>query len=142
MQKYRLAKYLPESPSDGKGAYVFRRFWSFILLVSDLTYKFSTVPGSKDEKKGSLDGLTNPESSQWVSPYFTYASPALSLESCSCASYRITWGIGTILSITYSYISTDFRGLQINEALKMQMEVQKRLHEQLEVYILMILCLI
>jgi hypothetical protein len=26
-----------------------------------------------------------------------------------------------------------FRGLQINEALKMQMEVQKRLHEQLEV---------
>ncbi|XP_057542503.1 myb family transcription factor PHL7-like isoform X1 [Amaranthus tricolor] len=60
LQKYRLAKYLPESPSDG----------------------------SKDEKKGSLDGLTNPESSQ---------------------------------------------GLQINEALKMQMEVQKRLHEQLEV---------
>ncbi|KAL2898697.1 Myb family transcription factor PHL7, partial [Bienertia sinuspersici] len=42
---------------------------------------------SKDEKKGSLDGLTNADSSQ---------------------------------------------GLQINEALKMQMEVQKRLHEQLE----------
>ncbi|KAL2895672.1 Myb family transcription factor PHL7 [Bienertia sinuspersici] len=60
LQKYRLAKYLPESPSDG----------------------------SKDEKKGSLDGLTNADSSQ---------------------------------------------GLQINEALKMQMEVQKRLHEQLEV---------
>lgn len=60
LQKYRLAKYLPESPSDG----------------------------SKDEKKVSLDGLTNTDSSQ---------------------------------------------GLQINEALKMQMEVQKRLHEQLEV---------
>ncbi|XP_057249188.1 myb family transcription factor PHL7 isoform X1 [Beta vulgaris subsp. vulgaris] len=62
LQKYRLAKYLPESPSDGTG--------------------------SKDEKKASIDGLTNTDSSQ---------------------------------------------GLQINEALKMQMEVQKRLHEQLEV---------
>ncbi|KNA15454.1 hypothetical protein SOVF_097980 isoform A [Spinacia oleracea] len=62
LQKYRLAKYLPESPGDG------------------------TV-GAKDEKKVSLDGL-NADSSQ---------------------------------------------GLQINEALKMQMEVQKRLHEQLEV---------
>lgn len=61
LQKYRLAKYLPESPSDGKG--------------------------SKDEKKGSLDGL-GMDSSQ---------------------------------------------GLQINEALRMQMEVQKRLQEQLEV---------
>ncbi|XP_021745636.1 myb family transcription factor PHL7-like isoform X4 [Chenopodium quinoa] len=60
LQKYRLAKYLPESPRDG----------------------------SKDEKKVSLDGLANADSSQ---------------------------------------------GLQINEALKMQMEVQKRLHEQLEV---------
>ncbi|XP_021745633.1 myb family transcription factor PHL7-like isoform X1 [Chenopodium quinoa] len=62
LQKYRLAKYLPESPRDGTG--------------------------SKDEKKVSLDGLANADSSQ---------------------------------------------GLQINEALKMQMEVQKRLHEQLEV---------
>ena len=27
-----------------------------------------------------------------------------------------------------------FRGVQINEALRLQMEVQKRLHEQLEVW--------
>ncbi|KAI3885478.1 hypothetical protein MKW92_014938 [Papaver armeniacum] len=60
LQKYRLAKYLPESPADG----------------------------SKDEKKDSGDSLS-------------------SLDSAS--------------------------GVQINEALRMQMEVQKRLHEQLEV---------
>ncbi|KAL5546919.1 hypothetical protein UlMin_006606 [Ulmus minor] len=60
LQKYRLAKYLPDSPADG----------------------------SKDEKKGSGDSLSGSESSS---------------------------------------------GVQINEALKMQMEVQKRLHEQLEV---------
>ncbi|KAG1365516.1 myb family transcription factor PHL7 [Cocos nucifera] len=60
LQKYRLAKYLPESPADG----------------------------SKDEKKDSADTLS-------------------SMDSAS--------------------------GMQINEALKMQMEVQKRLHEQLEV---------
>lgn len=34
------------------------------------------------------------------------------------------------------------RGLQINDALRMQMEVQKRLHEQLEVCYLAILCFI
>lgn len=60
LQKYRLAKYLPESPTDG----------------------------SKDEKKGSGDSLCSMDSSP---------------------------------------------GVQINEALRMQMEVQKRLHEQLEV---------
>ncbi|OVA13775.1 SANT/Myb domain [Macleaya cordata] len=60
LQKYRLAKYLPESPADG----------------------------SKDEKKDSGDSLS-------------------SMDSAS--------------------------GVQINEALRMQMEVQKRLHEQLEV---------
>ncbi|KAK1277900.1 Protein PHR1-LIKE 1 [Acorus gramineus] len=60
LQKYRLAKYLPESPADG----------------------------SKDEKKDSGDTNSSMESAP---------------------------------------------GLQINEALKMQMEVQKRLHEQLEV---------
>uniref|UniRef100_A0A2N9FML3 MYB-CC type transcription factor LHEQLE-containing domain-containing protein n=1 Tax=Fagus sylvatica TaxID=28930 RepID=A0A2N9FML3_FAGSY len=62
LQKYRLAKYLPESPGDGKG--------------------------SKDEKKSSGDSLSGTDSSP---------------------------------------------GMQINEALRMQMEVQKRLHEQLEV---------
>jgi hypothetical protein len=35
--------------------------------------------------------------------------------------------------IVYRNIYFSFRGSQINEALKMQMEVQKRLHEQLEV---------
>lgn len=60
LQKYRLAKYLPESPADGY----------------------------KDEKKGSGDSLSSLDTSP---------------------------------------------GLQINEALRMQMEVQKRLHEQLEV---------
>lgn len=60
LQKYRLAKYLPESPADG----------------------------SKDQKKGSGDSLNSLDSSQ---------------------------------------------GVQINDALRMQMEVQKRLHEQLEV---------
>ncbi|KAI8562587.1 hypothetical protein RHMOL_Rhmol03G0046200 [Rhododendron molle] len=60
LQKYRLAKYLPESPADG----------------------------SKDQKKGSGDSLNDMDSSP---------------------------------------------GVQINEQLKMQMEVQKRLHEQLEV---------
>lgn len=35
--------------------------------------------------------------------------------------------------IVNKYSDMCFRGLQINEALKMQMEVQKRLHEQLEV---------
>nr|AHJ09679.1 MYB transcription factor [Tamarix hispida] len=60
LQKYRLAKYLPDSPTDG----------------------------SKDEKKGSGDDPDGLDSSQ---------------------------------------------GTQINEALRMQMEVQKRLHEQLEV---------
>lgn len=61
LQKYRLAKYLPDSPTDG----------------------------SKDEKKGSGDDPDGMDSSQG--------------------------------------------GTQINEALRMQMEVQKRLHEQLEV---------
>ncbi|KAF9597294.1 hypothetical protein IFM89_016435 [Coptis chinensis] len=60
LQKYRLAKYLPESPADG----------------------------SKDEKKDSGDSLSSMDSAP---------------------------------------------GIQINEALRMQMEVQKRLHEQLEV---------
>ncbi|KAF8403526.1 hypothetical protein HHK36_011630 [Tetracentron sinense] len=60
LQKYRLAKYLPESPADG----------------------------SKDEKKDSGDSLSSMDSAP---------------------------------------------GVQINEALRMQMEVQKRLHEQLEV---------
>ncbi|KAL8162345.1 hypothetical protein V2J09_013834 [Rumex salicifolius] len=60
LQKYRLAKYLPDSPTDG----------------------------SKDEKKGLSDGSSSKDSSQ---------------------------------------------GIQINETLRMQMEVQKRLHEQLEV---------
>ncbi|KAL0555137.1 hypothetical protein IC582_009074 [Cucumis melo] len=59
LQKYRLAKYLPESPADG----------------------------SKDEKRSS-ESLSGTDSSS---------------------------------------------GLQINEALRMQMEVQKRLQEQLEV---------
>ncbi|KAK1397395.1 MYB transcription factor [Heracleum sosnowskyi] len=62
LQKYRLAKYLPESPADGKG--------------------------SKEDKKISGDSLDSMDSPP---------------------------------------------GLQINEALRMQMEVQKRLHEQLEV---------
>uniref|UniRef100_A0A7N0THT5 MYB-CC type transcription factor LHEQLE-containing domain-containing protein n=1 Tax=Kalanchoe fedtschenkoi TaxID=63787 RepID=A0A7N0THT5_KALFE len=60
LQKYRLAKYLPESSADG----------------------------SKDDKKGSGDSLSSLDSPP---------------------------------------------GLQINEALRMQMEVQRRLHEQLEV---------
>ncbi|XP_020254694.1 myb family transcription factor PHL7-like isoform X1 [Asparagus officinalis] len=60
LQKYRLAKYLPESPGDG----------------------------SKDEKKDLGETSSGTESAG---------------------------------------------GIQINEALKMQMEVQKRLHEQLEV---------
>ncbi|XP_057948400.1 myb family transcription factor PHL7-like isoform X2 [Malania oleifera] len=60
LQKYRLAKYLPESPADG----------------------------SKEDQKGSGDSLCSMDSSP---------------------------------------------GMQINEALRMQMEVQKRLHEQLEV---------
>uniref|UniRef100_A0ACD5TA27 Uncharacterized protein n=2 Tax=Avena sativa TaxID=4498 RepID=A0ACD5TA27_AVESA len=60
LQKYRLAKYIPESPAEG----------------------------SKDEKKDSGDSLSNTDSAP---------------------------------------------GSQINESLKMQMEVQKRLHEQLEV---------
>ncbi|MED6186161.1 hypothetical protein PIB30_064158 [Stylosanthes scabra] len=60
LQKYRLAKYLPESPADD----------------------------SKDEKRTSGDSVAGIDSSQ---------------------------------------------GLQINDALRMQMEVQKRLHEQLEV---------
>ncbi|KAL5707818.1 hypothetical protein ACHQM5_018675 [Ranunculus cassubicifolius] len=60
LQKYRLAKYLPESPAEG----------------------------SKDDKKDSGDSLSSMESAP---------------------------------------------GVQINEALRMQMEVQKRLHEQLEV---------
>ncbi|XP_072997802.1 myb family transcription factor PHL7-like isoform X1 [Typha latifolia] len=62
LQKYRLAKYLPESPADSKG--------------------------SKDDKKDSGDTFSSMDSAP---------------------------------------------GIQINEALKMQMEVQKRLHEQLEV---------
>lgn len=62
LQKYRLAKYLPESPGDGKG--------------------------SKDEKKSSGENFSGTDSSP---------------------------------------------GMQIDEALRMQMEVQKRLHEQLEV---------
>ncbi|CAK8542976.1 unnamed protein product [Lathyrus sativus] len=60
LQKYRLAKYLPESPADD----------------------------SKDEKRNSGDSISGADSSP---------------------------------------------GLQINDALRMQMEVQKRLHEQLEV---------
>jgi hypothetical protein len=36
-------------------------------------------------------------------------------------------------SHSYRNIHFSYRGSQINEALKMQMEVQKRLHEQLEV---------
>jgi len=60
LQKYRLAKYLPDSPADG----------------------------SKEDKKGSGDSLDSMDSPP---------------------------------------------GVQINEALRMQMEVQKRLHEQLEV---------
>ncbi|XP_041024091.1 myb family transcription factor PHL7-like isoform X3 [Juglans microcarpa x Juglans regia] len=62
LQKYRLAKYLPESPGDASGF--------------------------NDEKKSSGDSLSATDSSP---------------------------------------------GMQINEALRMQMEVQKRLHEQLEV---------
>lgn len=60
LQKYRLAKYLPDSPAEG----------------------------FKDDKKDSCDTLSNIDSTP---------------------------------------------GIQIDEALKMQMEVQKRLHEQLEV---------
>ncbi|KAF6996495.1 hypothetical protein CFC21_012830 [Triticum aestivum] len=63
LQKYRLAKYIPESPAEA-------------------------CVGSKDEKKDSSDSFSNADSAP---------------------------------------------GSQINEALKMQMEVQKRLHEQLEV---------
>ncbi|KAK7290721.1 hypothetical protein RIF29_05336 [Crotalaria pallida] len=62
LQKYRLAKYLPESSADGKD--------------------------SKDEKRNSGDSVSGSDSSP---------------------------------------------GFQINDALRMQMEVQKRLHEQLEV---------
>ncbi|KAH1256001.1 Myb family transcription factor PHL7 [Glycine max] len=62
LQKYRLAKYLPESPADGKD--------------------------SKDEKRNSGDSISGADSSP---------------------------------------------GMPINDALRMQMEVQKRLHEQLEV---------
>jgi hypothetical protein len=35
--------------------------------------------------------------------------------------------------VTHCYIANLTRGIQITEALRMQMEVQKRLHEQLEV---------
>ncbi|CAL0323334.1 unnamed protein product [Lupinus luteus] len=62
LQKYRLAKYLPESSVDGKD--------------------------SKEEKRNSGDSVSGADSSP---------------------------------------------GFQINDALRMQMEVQKRLHEQLEV---------
>ncbi|KAH1077487.1 hypothetical protein AAZX31_19G110100 [Glycine max] len=62
LQKYRLAKYLPESPADGKDP--------------------------KDEKRMSGDSISGADSSS---------------------------------------------GMPINDALRMQMEVQKRLHEQLEV---------
>lgn len=34
----------------------------------------------------------------------------------------------------YDIHHLSFRGVQINEALRLQMEVQKRLHEQLEVW--------
>ncbi|KAJ1392392.1 hypothetical protein SESBI_35844 [Sesbania bispinosa] len=100
LQKYRLAKYLPESPADGKGA-LFISFPSspetnylempccfhFTSSLSQLEF-FSGLSDSKDEKRNSGDCISGTDSSP---------------------------------------------GLQINDALRMQMEVQKRLHEQLEV---------
>jgi hypothetical protein len=70
--------------------------------------------GSKDEKKDSSDSLSNTDSAPW----------AIFLLSCVCQ---------VLMNCILTKYSDMFRGLQINEALKMQMEVQKRLHEQLEV---------
>lgn len=53
----------------------------------------------------------------------------------SCSSkhaHPLSWSPGFALNILKCFII--LRGLQINEAFKMQMEVQKRLHEQLEVW--------
>lgn len=91
------------------------------------------IVGAKDEKKVSLDGL-NADSSQWVSPNFTQSTQAIFWTSCSCVSlHHWIWAV-MLLFVFNSLLLLLFRGLQINEALKMQMEVQKRLHEQLEVY--------
>lgn len=40
LQKYRLAKYLPESPSDGTGAYILLDFDLFSSFVAYSMLKF------------------------------------------------------------------------------------------------------
>ncbi|XP_044339420.1 myb family transcription factor PHL7 isoform X3 [Triticum aestivum] len=94
LQKYRLAKYIPESPAEGKCPSMLHCLPSTLPFLPSFIPRmlwFSKVAagvGSKDEKKDSSDSFSNADSAP---------------------------------------------GSQINEALKMQMEVQKRLHEQLEV---------
>lgn len=86
---------------------------------------FSWISESKDEKKNSGDTVSGPDSSPWVSlcsivEYFLKCLFVLNSLHLCLIMY------GTFMA---------FRGLQISDALRMQMEVQKRLHEQLEVWL-------
>ena len=84
--------------------------------------------GEKSEKSASTDMLNNLDSAAWVFfPVFLFLWFTL------CIMEMIAWYVWC--DFLFSFLVFPNSGLQITEALRMQMEVQKRLHEQLEVWI-------
>ena len=66
---------------------------------------------------------------QCLTPVGAKKSIAFALKNHDCFD-KFSWYIINVIMLHVC------RGMQITEALKLQMEVQKRLHEQLEVYFL------
>ena len=64
--------------------------------------------------------------------FYMHIYPSVSHDVFFIEEVRILQGMTLMYDICQNHLS--FRGVQINEALRLQMEVQKRLHEQLEVW--------
>ena len=70
--------------------------------------------------------LNNLDSAAWVYFYFVFVFMIHALHYGNDCLIRL-------MQFFFSFLLFPNSGLQITEALRMQMEVQKRLHEQLEV---------
>lgn len=149
MQKYRLAKYLPDSPVDGKVTFFSYNLWEMYQRLSDscsLTgWVFVLWIGANDDKKTSIDSPSGSDSSSsvlltWLN-FWSFWIPVWK-KSSQLFIRKQKGGLRILLDLYWKIDNQIFRGVQISEALRLQMEVNKRLHEQLEVRFNICLCCI